>query len=113
MRQAGVLAAAGLVALEKGPRRLQVDHENATFLATRVASISGIKLNAAKIQTNIVIFDVKDSGWSSGDVLKFLGQRGVLAVPVDNERIRMVTHLDVSHDDVERAANIMTEVFQR
>ena len=113
MRQAGVLAAAGLVALDKGPKRLRVDHENAKFLANQLASTAGINLNAAKVQTNIVIFDVRDSGWSSGDVLKALEQRHVLAVPVDNHKIRMVTHLDVDRNDVERAAQTVKEVFQR
>ena len=113
MRQAGVLAAAGLVALDKGPNRLHVDHENAKFLANQLASTAGININAAKVQTNIVIFDVRDSGWSSGDVLKALEQRHVLAVPVDNHKIRMVTHLDVDRNDVERAAQTVKEVFQR
>jgi threonine aldolase len=113
MRQSGVLAAAGLVALEKGPGRLKVDHDNAKFLATQLASIPGITLNPAKVQTNIVIYDVAKSGWSSAEALKALGKRGVLGVPVDNERIRMVTHLDVDRAQVEKAANIAREVFQR
>jgi threonine aldolase len=65
------------------------------------------------VQTNIVIFDVRKSERSSGDVLKVLGQRGVLGVPVDNDKIRMVTHLDVNRNDVEKAANIIREVFQQ
>jgi len=113
MRQVGVLAAAGLVALEKGPKRLHLDHESAAILANQLASVPGIMLNPEKVQTNIVIADVRQSGRSSGDVLNALAQRGVLAVPVDNEKIRMVTHLDVSRSDVERAANIIRETFQR
>jgi len=113
MRQVGVLAAAGLVALDNGPKRLHMDHENAKFLANELASVPGITLNPATVQTNIVIFDVRKSGWASGDILNTLAQRGVLAVPVDNDKIRMVTHLDVNRNDVERAANITREVFQR
>ena len=113
MRQAGVLAAAGLIALEKGPKRLQIDHDNAKLLAAQLVSIPGIKLDAAKVQTNIVIFDVAGAGWSSGDLLKVLAERGVLAVPVDNAKVRMVTHLDVNRDQVERAATIVRDVFQR
>jgi threonine aldolase len=112
MRQVGILAAAGLVALEEGPKRLNVDHENAKFLAKELASISGLTLNPAKVQTNIVIFDVRKSGRSSGDVLKTLAQRGVLGVPVDSDKIRMVTHLDVNRADVEKAAHIIREVFE-
>ena len=110
MRQAGVLAAAGFIALEKGPKRLQMDHDNAKLLANRLASLPGIALNPAKVQTNIVIFDVKKTGMSSPDFLKALAARSVLAVPVDNEKVRMVTHLDVNRDDVERAADMVSKV---
>jgi len=113
MRQAGVLAAAGLVALEKGPRRLQIDHDNAKFLATQLAGIPGITLDPAKVQTNIVIFDLKKSGSSSADFLQALAKRNVLAVPVDNERVRMVAHLDVDRAGIETAANSVREVLKR
>jgi threonine aldolase len=111
MRQAGVLAAAGLVALEKGPKRLQEDHDNAQVLARRLAEVPGIGLDPAKVQTNIVIFDLKKTRRSSGDFLKSLANRAVLAVPVDNERVRMVTHLDVDREDVEKAAEVVREVL--
>ena len=111
MRQAGVLAAAGLIALEKGPKRLQEDHDNAQFLACHLAEIPGIGLDPAKVQTNIVIFDLKKSGRSSGDSLHALKERGVLAVPVDNERVRMVTHLDVNRRDIEAAVEAVREVL--
>jgi threonine aldolase len=113
MRQAGVLAAAGLIALEKGPKRLQVDHDHAKLLATGLAAIPGITLNPAKVQTNIVIFNLKTSGWSSSRFLETLAKRNVLAVPVDNERVRMVTHLDVDRNDVEKAAAAVQEVLLR
>jgi threonine aldolase len=113
MRQVGVLAAAGLVALEKGPARLQTDHDNAAFLAGQLARIPGIALNPEKVVTNIVIFDLSGSAWSSSEVLKRLSQRGVLAVPVDNKRVRMVTHLDVSRSDIEKAVAVVKEAFQR
>ena len=111
MRQAGVLAAAGLVALEKGPKRLQEDHDNARFLARRLAEVPGIGLDPSKIQTNIVIFDLKKAQRTSADFLKALADRGVLAVPVDNERVRMVTHLDVDREDVEKAVEVVKEVM--
>src|SRR5436309_1957209 len=65
MRQAGILAAAGLIALEKGPKRLQIDHDNAAFLAKELATIPDITLDPKKVRTNIVIYDLKKSGWSS------------------------------------------------
>ena len=113
MRQAGVLAAAGLIALEKGPKRLQIDHDHAKFLATQLAAIPGITLNPGKVQTNIVIFDLKKSRWSSSDFLQALAKRNVLAVPVDSEKVRMVTHLDVDRSGVEKAAAIVREVVQQ
>src|SRR5213594_4978328 len=113
MRQAGVLAAAGSVALEKGPKRLHIDHENAKFLANDLAKIQGVSLDPSKVQTNIVIFNLKASGWSSSRFLETLAKRNVLAVPVDNEKVRMVTHLDVDRNDVEKAAAAVQEVLQR
>ena len=111
MRQAGVLAAAGLVALEKGPKRLQEDHDNAQLLAGRLAKVRGIGLDPNKVQTNIVIYDLKKSGRSSGDFLEALAKRGVLAVPVDAQRVRMVTHLDVNESDVKKAADVVAETL--
>ena len=112
MRQAGILAAAGLIALEKGPKRLQVDHDNAKVLASKLAAIPEITLDPAKVQTNIVIFDLKKSGWSAADFLQALGKRNVLAVPVDAERVRMVTHLDVDGSEIDKAAAIVREVLK-
>jgi threonine aldolase len=111
MRQAGVLAAAGLVALEEGPKRLQEDHDNAQLLAQKLSRVPGIDLNPVKVQTNIVIFSVKPSGLTSAEFLAQLSSRGVLGVPVDGTRVRMVTHLDVSRREVEDAADIVASVL--
>jgi threonine aldolase len=112
MRQAGVLAAAGLVALEEGPRRLGIDHENARFLAERLAGTPGIALDPAMIQTNIVIFSVAPSGMTSAVFLEKIAARKVIAIPVDASRVRMVTHLDVTRDEIERATVIVREVME-
>ncbi len=112
MRQAGVLAAAGLLALEHGPGRLHVDHENAKTLAARLAQTPGITLNPARVQTNIVIFDIRKSGRTSGEFLKALAAKHVLGLPVDNTRIRFVTHLDVSSRQIEAAATAAYEVMK-
>jgi threonine aldolase len=113
MRQAGVLAAAGLIALEEGPKRLQEDHDNAQFLARQLAEIPGVGLQLDRVQTNIVIYSVKNAGLSASDFLAALANRGVLAVPVDAERVRMVTHLDVNRKDVETAAAVVRDVLKR
>lgn len=112
MRQVGVLAAAGLVALEEGPKRLQQDHDNAQVLAQRLARVPGIALDPSKVQTNIVIFSVKPRGLTATDFLALLAARGVLGVPVDADRVRMVTHLDVSRADVEQAVEIIAAACQ-
>ena len=103
MRQAGVLAAAALVALEEGPKRLTIDHENAQVLARGLARIPGIKIAPEKVQTNIVIYDIEESGLNSAEFLNRLSQRNVVAGPVDVRRVRMVTHLDIDRQDIEQA----------
>ena len=112
MRQAGCLAAAGLIALETGPKRLQEDHDNAQFLARQLAEIRGITIDPAKVQTNIVIYGVKQAGFSSADFLTAIAKRNVLAVPVDAGRVRMVTHLDVNRRDIENAVDVVREVVK-
>jgi threonine aldolase len=112
MRQVGVLAAAGLVALEKGPARLHIDHENAKVLANRLAGISGITLNPAKVQTNIVICGVAKSGRTSAEFLHAIAKRQVLGVPVDNSRVRFVTHLEIDRKQIETAAAVVSDVLR-
>ena len=110
MRQVGVLAAAALVALEDGPKRLHVDHENAQLLAQGLAQIPGIGVQPDKVQTNIVLYDVGATGLGSTQFLKRLAERQVLGGPVDARRVRMVTHLDVDRNDIEQALRIIGEV---
>jgi threonine aldolase len=112
MRQAGVLAAAALIALETGPKRLHEDHEHARILAERLAALPGITLDAAKVQTNIVIFGLANSRFSSAEFLKQLAERQVLAVPVDASHVRMVTHLDVSRQDIKAAGDAVEQIME-
>jgi threonine aldolase len=94
MRQAGILAAAGLIALETMTERLVEDHENARFLATQVADMPGVELDPATVQTNIVIFRLKQK--PAAEVVQGLKRRGVLCGSVGKQAIRWVTHRDVS-----------------
>jgi threonine aldolase len=96
MRQAGVLAAAGLIALEQSPDQLPQDHANAKLLAHGLAAIPGITLDPETVQTNILIFDVSGTGLGSRIFSERLQERGVLANPVGPGTLRMVTHFDVS-----------------
>lgn len=111
MRQAGVLAAAGLVALEAGPKGLPLDHENAQVLARGLAKIPGIEVDPTKVQTNIVIFDVGRTRFSAPQLVENLSRRKVLTGAVDATRIRLVTHRDVSRADCEQAVQVVGEVL--
>jgi threonine aldolase len=110
MRQAGILAAAGLIALEEGPKRLHEDHATARLLAEGVARIPGITIDLATVQTNIVICDVSGTGKSSTEISAALKAAGVLAGTVNPQLIRFVTHLNVSPSDCERALGILRAI---
>jgi threonine aldolase len=110
MRQAGVLAAAGLIALEQMPWRLHEDHANACLLAHGLTRITGIAIDPDKVQTNILIFDVAGTGLTGAQWSARLKDRGVLANPVGPSTMRMVTHYDVSRADCETALAAVAEV---
>lgn len=109
MRQVGVLAAAGLIALAEGPKRLPVDHENARFLAQALSEIPGIKIDPARVVTNILFFDVSGTGLTSLEISKGLAAQGILANGVTPQTIRMVTHRDVDRAGCERAIRILKQ----
>ncbi|HKP69587.1 MAG TPA: GntG family PLP-dependent aldolase [Pyrinomonadaceae bacterium] len=109
MRQIGILAAAGLLALEEGPRRLHEDHENARALAEGVAQISGVTIDPTSVQTNIVIFDVSRTGKKSSEITARLKEDGVLAIGISETQIRMVTHLDLSRSQVSSAIKALSK----
>jgi threonine aldolase len=111
MRQAGILAAAGLIALEESPKRLHVDHANARFLAQALVDIPGIKIDVTKVATNILILDVSATGLTSFEISKRLAAQSVLANGVTNETMRMVTHFDVDRAGCERAVHVLGEVL--
>jgi threonine aldolase len=107
MRQAGVLAAAGLVALEESPKKLHRDHENARALAEGLAQIKGITVDPKKVVTNIVIFDVHGTGRTAAEICAALAKHKVLAGPTDKHLIRMVTHYDVDRAGIDRALSAL------
>jgi threonine aldolase len=110
MRQAGVLAAAGLIALLESPPHLAEDHANARFLSEALAQLPAIQLIPAHVQTNIVIFDVSALGLSSADFVRQLKAQGVLAGGVTATRVRLVTHRNVSREDCASAADALAAV---
>ena len=111
MRQVGVLAAAGLVALEKHPPLLARDHAKAKRLAEALAEIPDMRLQPNDVQTNILVFDVPGTGMSAPELSAKLKERGVLANAVDPKQMRMVTHYDVSEEEIERAIRAAQEIF--
>lgn len=110
MRQAGVLAAAGLIALEKMPARLQQDHDNAQVLAQGVAPIPGIKIDPKKVVTNILVFNISDTGMNTAEFSRKLAEHNVLAAGIDPENMRFVTHMDVSRRDCETALEAIRQI---
>lgn len=109
MRQAGVLAAAALVALEKTPPLLVEDHRRAQRLAEALGEIPGIRV-IHKVQTNIVIFDVSGTGQEAGAIADRLKEHGVLVGALNPQTIRLVTHYDVSEEGVERTLRALRAV---
>jgi threonine aldolase len=102
MRQAGVIAAAGLIALEKSPLRLHEDHANARRLAEGLAAIPGLRMDPAKVKTNIVIFGCERSGKTAVEICAALRKHGIWALDAASFSVRFVTHCDVDRDGIER-----------
>jgi threonine aldolase len=111
MRQAGILAAAGIYALERNMERLKEDHEKAHLLAEMLRVIPGFDVDPDGVQTNIVIVSISRAGTSVEDVLARAGERGVLLSMGSQDGIRAVTHMDVSLEDVRKAGSTMQELF--
>ena len=113
MRQVGVLAAAGLLALEESTKTLGEDHARARRLAEGLAELPGVRIDPERVRTNIVVFDVSGTGLPPAQWSAALRQRGVLANGVSAREMRMVTHYDVSSDAIERTLTVAREIVQR
>jgi threonine aldolase len=112
MRQAGVLAAAGLIALEKSPGRLHVDHDNARYLAEKLSDLPGVRVDLKKVQTNIVIFDVQETGKTAAAICRALGEKRVLCLSTGPHQIRLVTHCDVNRAGIDRGLEAFRSVLK-
>jgi len=108
MRQAGIIAAAGIYALEHHVQRLAIDHENARALAEGLIGIPGLEIDMKSIQTNMVFGKLLKR--SPEDFERQLKDAGVLAYP--DKRLRLVTHLDVSAEDIRNACEIFRQVLR-
>jgi threonine aldolase len=107
MRQAGVLAAAGIVAIQRGRDRLIEDHENARLLAERINLNGKVSINMEDVQTNIVRMDIKPSGCDANKFQKELGIKGLKVNAISENLIRMVTYREIQKKDVIEASNII------
>ena len=112
MRQAGVLAAAGIVAIEQMVERLQEDHDNAQRLAQGIAEIPGLALDPTAVRTNIVFFDFQGKGTTATEYEAALRERGVWMLALGPGRLRAVTHYGIERADVEQALSIMAQVMK-
>jgi threonine aldolase len=110
MRQAGIIAAGALYALEHHIDRLAEDHANARILADAIRSVPGFELRPAEIDTNIVIFHVEPKLGTAADIVARLKDQGVWMYAIGPQLIRTVTHLDVSREDIDRAAKTVRNV---
>ena len=110
MRQSGSIAAAGVYALKNNIDRMTEDHENAQLFAERIANLPGVRIDPEKIETNMVFFDVSQTGMTAAQVHERLLERGVRIGENDRYRMRVVTHLDVTRDQVAQAAEAVRDV---
>lgn len=113
MRQAGVIAAPGIVALNQMVDRLADDHANAKWLAERLARMPGVTVGLDSVQTNIVIADIAGTGRSVPEFLADLKQAGVVATSFGGSLVRFVTHHDVTRADLEVAVPAIARVIDR
>jgi threonine aldolase len=114
MRQAGILAAAGLVALEESPAKLAEDHANARYLAEQFGRLPGVEVNP--VETNVVVFRVNSGADSQlpispAEVSTRLKQHGILLNPINDGRLRAVTHYDVTRADCEKTVEALSDIL--
>ncbi|HEY7492691.1 MAG TPA: low-specificity L-threonine aldolase [Candidatus Tectomicrobia bacterium] len=113
MRQAGILAAAGIYALEHNVDRLAEDHQHAKLLAERISSARGLRLNPQEVETNILYFqlDPAEARLDAYALMQAMRQQGVLGLALNASTMRLVTHLDVSREQVEEAARVICDLL--
>lgn len=112
MRQAGVIAAPGIVALEKMTKRLHEDHDNAKYLAKKLLEFSSIELDPDNVQINMVFFLIKKEGLDTDKFIKFMFENGVKISSEGDNNYRFVTTNDMDRDDIDRVLDLMREYLE-
>jgi threonine aldolase len=113
MRQAGVVAAPGIVALETMIDRLEEDHENAKFLACGISKIQGLNVDMERVQTNMVLIDTSGLGVEDSVFVSALKNQALLVSAIGKNRVRLVTHRGIERQDVMDALAIIDQVVGR
>ena len=111
MRQVGIIAAAGIYALDHHLERLREDHQNAKRLAVGLKEIKGVSIDPRHVETNIVIFDVAEIAMKGGQLAEAMKKEGVLIHAISKTQIRLVTHLDVTDKDVEKTLKAFENIL--
>ena len=112
MRQVGILAAAGLHGLDHHVDRLVEDHQNASRLADGLGQMAGIQIDPEEVVTNIVLFDVTNTGMDADTLVERLAHEGVLMIPFGPTTVRAVTHLDISTADIDEALEVISHFLK-
>lgn len=112
LRQAGVIAATALYALENNIVRLQEDHDNARELANGLAAIEGLEVQADRVNSNLVYFEIQSAYGTAVQLAVALQEHGVLIGPMGGQRMRAVTHLDVSTEDIHTTLKAISTCMQ-
>jgi threonine aldolase len=110
MRQAGIIAAAGIVALEKMVERLEEDHKNARRLAEGISKVEGIRVDLARVQTNMVFLDIRGLKTSDEVILSKLNKEGIRASTLAKNRLRLVTHMGIEQEHVDKAIDVFAHI---
>jgi threonine aldolase len=110
MRQAGIIAAPGVIALESMIDRLEEDHINARYLAEGITKIDGIKIDLSHVQTNMVVFDISNLGINADTFVSKLKQKNILALPLTKKKVRMVTHKGIEKEHVEKSISAIDDL---
>jgi threonine aldolase len=113
MRQVGILAAAGLYALDHNISRLSEDHANARLIAERLVRVDGVKLDLGTVMTNIVVFRLAEEAPDAATVLARTKEKGVLVAAFAPRKVRLAAHLNVNRAQCEHAADVLARVIQQ
>jgi threonine aldolase len=113
MRQVGIIAAAGIYALDHHFEHLKEDHRNAKWLALGLKELKGVSIDPEQVETNIIIFNIANTGMTAPQMAEAMKRNGVLIHPIGKTQIRLVTHLDVSSEDIKKALKAFEKVLSR